>query len=113
MKRALLLLFLIPGFLCAKSLDEFFKDHPDLKSNIFTRNAITTQARIATLNDVMQQKQPGEMSGHVMNRLLKEDGYDYARLAMRELSEICTSGMGESTKQLKKDDCALILKNTD
>ncbi|WP_447874676.1 hypothetical protein [Serratia fonticola] len=112
MKKALLLLILLPGLSCAKSLDDFFNDHPDLKNNIFTRNAITTQARVATLNDVMMQKQPGEMSGHVINRLLKENGYDYARLAMRQLSEVCNTGMAESAVQLKKDDCTMILKNT-
>lgn len=112
MKKALLFLILLPGLSCAKSLDDFFSDHPDLKNNIFTRNAITTQARVATLNDVMLQKQPGEMSGHVINRLLKENGYDYARLAMRQLSEVCNTGMAESAVQLKKDDCAMILKNT-
>ncbi|HGM6901620.1 TPA: hypothetical protein ACKQDC_000189 [Serratia marcescens] len=113
MKKAFLFLLLLPCLSPAKSLEEFFNEHADLKSNIFTRDAITSQARVATLNDVMLQKQPGEMSGHVMNRLLKENGYDYARLAMRQLSEVCNSGMAESSVQLKKDDCALIIKNAD
>ncbi|MNG58374.1 hypothetical protein D3C81_15690 [compost metagenome] len=112
MKKAFLILLLLPCLSSAKSLEEFFNEHPELKNNIFTRDAITSQARVATLNDVMLQKQPGEMSGHVMNRLLKENGYDYARLAMRQLSEVCNSGMAESAAQLKKDDCALILSNT-
>lgn len=111
MKKVLLLLLLLPSISSAKSLDDFFNEHPDLKNNIFTRDAITTQSRVATINDVMLQKQPGEMSGAVTNRLLKENGYDYARLAMRQLSQVCTAGMGESAAQLKEDDCALILKN--
>lgn len=101
-----------PKTATAKSLDDFFSTHPQLRDNVFTRNAVTTQAKVATLNDVMAQKKKGEMSGNVIQRLLNENGYNYALLAMRQLSTVCRGGAGESLS-LKPDDCKLIIKNTD
>lgn len=108
MKAIAVALLFIPFACFSQSIDEFFKDNPDLKSNPFTRSAIISQAGVATLNDVMLQKQPGEMSGQVMKRLLKEDGYNYALVAIRQLAEQCKQGVAESASNLKESDCKMI-----
>ncbi|MBD8359227.1 hypothetical protein D5Y64_28700 [Klebsiella pneumoniae] len=109
---------LLIGVLCfmsfsslTQSLDDFFRDNPELKSNPYTRSAIVSEAGVATINDVMLEKKPGEMSAQVMKRLLKEDGYNYALVAVRQLSEMCRQGVAESASNLKKEDCKLIEKH--
>lgn len=108
MKAIAVTLLFIPFVCFSQSIDDFFKDNPDLKSNPFTRSAIISQAGVATLNDVMLQKQPGEMSGQVMKRLLKEDGYNYALVAIRQLAEQCKQGVAEQASNLKESDCNMI-----
>ncbi|HID4048172.1 TPA: hypothetical protein ACXE9F_004709 [Pluralibacter gergoviae] len=112
MKIVVWALLFIPVFCSSKSMDEFFKDNPDLKSNPFTRSAIISQAGVATINDIMLQKQPGEMSGQVMKRLLKEDGYSYALVAIRQLAEQCRQGVAESASNLRKNDCDIIVEHS-
>ncbi|MBK4119156.1 hypothetical protein JHE03_23005 [Pluralibacter gergoviae] len=101
------------SFSClAQSLDDFFRDNPELKANPYTRNAITSEAGVATINDVLLEKKPGEMSAQVMKRLLKQDGYNYALVAVRQLSTMCKQGVAESSSNLKDDDCKLILRES-
>ncbi|PLJ44360.1 hypothetical protein B6J65_28895 [Klebsiella quasipneumoniae] len=97
------------SFSClSQSLDDFFRDNPELKSNPYTRSAVVSEAGVATVNDVLLEKKPGEMSAQVMKRLLKENGYNYALVAVRQLSELCRQGVAESAANLKKEDCELI-----
>lgn len=105
-------LLIIPTSLFAGSLEDFFAQHPDLYKNVHTRNAIKTQSAASTINDVLLQKKPGEMSGQVMARLLKESGDDYAEIALRTLENQCEQGVAMEASQLKPDDCSLILKES-
>ncbi|MGS4821999.1 hypothetical protein ACN4GA_23755 [Raoultella terrigena] len=110
--RLLIGVLCLMSFSClAQSLDDFFRDNPELKSNPYTRSAIVSEAGVATVNDVLLEKQPGEMSAQVMKRLLQEDGYNYALVAVRQLSEMCRQGVAESSSNLKNEDCKLIEKH--
>lgn len=112
MKIFLFTALLIPLVSQSGTLDDFFKQHPELYKNVYTRNAIKSEASVATLNDVMIQKKPGEMSGEVMRRLLNEDGDSYAKIALRSLEQKCNAGVAMESSQLKPEDCELIVSNS-
>lgn len=113
MKKIIAALFITAfssaSFASNGSLDDFFKKNPDLQKNTAVRMAITTQAQgtamtdgdmITTGEDYM--KAVKEVKGK-----MRENGYDYAVIAVREIQSLCENDMADMYS-LSPKDCELI-----
>ncbi|WP_036769323.1 hypothetical protein [Photorhabdus australis] len=94
----------------SKSLDDFFNDYPELSENIFTKNAIQDQAEIYATQEAMRRDIPMDKIVSLTNKLVMENGYNYARLGMRSLKLACSIPDVAEINSLSKSDCTLISK---
>ncbi|WP_247715356.1 DUF4431 domain-containing protein [Morganella morganii] len=90
------------------SLDDFLKDNPELNT-FYIKRAIKMQAAgLSVLDSTVDNS--GESNKSTLKRAedsLNENGYEYAKLAMRQLQQMCSSGL-ESMHSLRGEDCAVI-----
>lgn len=88
------------------SFDDFFKANPEL-DHFYVKRAIKAQALGASLMDSSTSNDLNKGNRKKPDDLLRENGYEYAILAVRQLQEICAFG-GGSIHSLKDADCAII-----
>ncbi|WP_338805134.1 DUF4431 domain-containing protein [Xenorhabdus griffiniae] len=90
-----------------KSLDDFFRDNPSL-SGFYVKRAIKNQAAGVSIMDAMTSTDSSKSKLKITSDQLNTNGYEYAKLAVRQLQELCSMGMA-TMHSLKNADCAAII----
>ncbi|WP_227727026.1 hypothetical protein [Yersinia proxima] len=100
-KFGLVLLLMVSYPSVSKNMDDFFIEYPDIKENIALRHqVISTTQGLITMDSYT--------SGTNAADTLKNEGYDYAKLALRQIVNLCEL---EATP-LNHDECELAKKNS-
>ncbi|MBE8596868.1 DUF4431 domain-containing protein [Xenorhabdus sp. BG5] len=90
-----------------KSLDDFFRDNPSL-NGFYVKRAIKMQASGAAAMDSFTSTDSSKSKLKITSDQLSTNGYEYAKLAVRQLQELCSMGMA-TMHSLKDADCAAII----
>ncbi|MDE9479396.1 DUF4431 domain-containing protein [Xenorhabdus bovienii] len=96
----------------SRTMDDFFSDNPELSENIYLKKAIKDMAGGYALSDVYPSSSDETNAIRARNAKLSESGYDYARLAVRELQDNCQTGLGR-VFGLQEKECQILSKYQD
>lgn len=100
-KFCLVLLLIVSYPSLSKTIDDFFIEHPDIKDNIAIRHqVISTTQGLVTMDSYT--------TGVSAAETLKNEGYDYAKLALRQIVDLCKL----ESISLSSDECDLAKKNS-
>lgn len=91
------------------SLSDFFDKNPELKKSTALRIAITNQAEGTALTDGEMVTSGPEYMEAVkgVKDKMRENGYDYAVIAVRDIQSFCENDMADMYS-LSPKDCELI-----
>lgn len=91
------------------SLNDFFDKNQNLKKSTALRIAITSQAEGTALMDGEMVSSGSEYMKAVkeVKGKMRENGYDYAVIAVREIQSLCENDMADMYS-LSPKDCELI-----
>jgi uncharacterized protein len=99
-----------------KTIDDFFTDNPALAKNIYIKKAIDDIAKGQSFSDsftgALTSKSRGSSILRAMSDNALENGYDYARLAVRSLQNSCELGMGNAFG-LRDNECQILSRYQD
>ncbi|WFQ80514.1 MULTISPECIES: lysozyme inhibitor LprI family protein [Xenorhabdus] len=99
-----------------QTIDDFFDDNPELSENIYLRKAIKDAVSGESFSDTFSNALTSKQEGVSMLRAMKdnvtENGYNYARLAVRSLQDSCNIGMG-SVFGLRGTECQILSRYRD
>lgn len=104
-------LLILPLFCNAKTVSDFINEHPDIKSNPVIKSAIQTSAIGNASTDALSNGSTSEAIATDTQKLLKENGYEYAVSALRDLAvNACGEPELADVYGLKEKDCEVIVK---
>ncbi|WP_231571393.1 MULTISPECIES: lysozyme inhibitor LprI family protein [Xenorhabdus] len=89
------------------TLDDFFRDNPSL-DGFYVKRAIKMQASGAAAMDSFTLTDSSKSKLKIAKEQMDSNGYEYAKLAVRQLKELCSMGMA-TMHSLKDADCATII----
>lgn len=86
-----------------KTADDFFSEHPNLATfNI--KRAVKTQSLGNAFSDIALEDTGSKSKLKATSDLMREHGYEYTKIAIPQLQELCAMGM-TSMHGLDADDC--------
>ncbi|OBU13008.1 DUF4431 domain-containing protein [Morganella psychrotolerans] len=86
-----------------KTADDFFYEHPNLATfNI--KRAVKTQSLGNAFSDIALEDTGSKSKLKATSDLMREHGYEYTKIAIPQLQELCAMGM-TSMHGLDADDC--------
>lgn len=86
-----------------KTSDDFFIEHPNLATfNI--KRAVKTQSLGNAFSDIALENTGNESKIKAASELMSEHGYEYTKIAIPQLRDVCSMGM-TSVYGLDQDDC--------
>jgi len=95
----------------SKTVADFIKEHPEIAKSPVIKLAIQQGAIGNAGTDAVSNGSTGETLGDDTQQLLSNNGYEYARAALRDLA---MTGCGESgladVYGLREKDCQTIIK---
>ncbi|MDE9432798.1 DUF4431 domain-containing protein [Xenorhabdus bovienii] len=94
------------------TIDDFFADNPELSNNIYIKQAVKDVASGQALSDAFTSKPRNVSTLRARSDNLSENGYDYARLAVRTLQDSCQIGVG-SGFGLRENECRILSRYQD
>lgn len=97
----------------AKTMKEFFSDHPALYENIYTRQAIKEQADGLAALDAMSEDLSITALSKKQIQLMRDDGYNYADLALRDLVTYCDDEDIAKLNRLRDAECQILVSEAD
>lgn len=107
----LLTAFLLPFTSAAKTVADFINEHPEIKSKPVIKAAIQQGAIGNAGMDAVSNGATNQSLGTDVQNLLKDNGYEYAVAALRDLaSSTCDEPSLADIYGLKDKDCAIIKK---
>lgn len=110
-KLALFSLIFVSSLSSAKTVSDFINEHPELAKNPIIKSSIQQDAIALAGLDAMSNGADGKSLGDATKNLLAEDGYSYARAALRELAgEACGVDGLADVYSLRDKDCQVIIK---
>ncbi|PHM39264.1 hypothetical protein Xmau_02868 [Xenorhabdus mauleonii] len=96
----------------SRTFDDFFADNPELSSSIYIKQAVKDVASGQALSDAFTSKPENVSVLRARSDNWSENGYDYARLAVRSLQDSCKIGMG-SAFGLRENECRILNRYQD
>jgi len=113
MKQKILLLSLlfISNYVSAKTVSDFINEYPPLARNSIIKVAIQQGAMGNAATDAVSNGATDKDIVNVTQRLLADNGYDYARASLRELAgSICGTADLEGIYSFRDKDCRTIIE---
>ena len=113
MKKIILLITLamVSHVAISKTVADFIKEHPELAKSPVIKSAIQQGAIGNAGMDAISNGSTNETMADDAQRLLSDNGYEYAQAALRDLA---TTGCGENgladVYGLREKDCQTIIK---
>ncbi|WP_368870087.1 DUF4431 domain-containing protein [Proteus mirabilis] len=96
----------------SNTLDDFLKNNPELSNNIYIKKAIKDMAAALSLQDSFISPSPNSSVLRATSDGLKENGYEYGRLAIRTLQDNCRIGAGDLWG-LRDKECSILFNYKD
>ncbi|MFP1742473.1 hypothetical protein [Lonsdalea quercina] len=97
----------------AKTMKDFFSEHPALYENIYTRQAIKEQADGLAALDAMGEDTSLTSLSKKQSQLIRDEGYNYADLALRDLVTYCDDQDLATLHRLREKECEILASESD
>lgn len=95
----------------AKTVSDFINEHPELAKSPTIKAAIQQGAMGNAGLDAVSNGATNETLGDVTQKLLADNGYEYAQAGLRDLAtSICDENGLADVYGLRKKDCQIIIK---